>query len=177
MKTVILEPPPAEVTMLLERRRALGQDRHDEVWEGVYHVVPGPSARHGSVDAQLLLLLAPRAREAGLHATTALNLGENADDFRVPDGGYHRGRPAGRTFVPAAAIVVEVASPEDETYEKFDFYARRGVEEIVVADLAQRRVRCWARAGDVLSEVERSTLLDVEAASLTAGIDWPDDES
>ena len=43
MKTVVLgDPPPALASLIAERQR-LGLDRRDEIWEGDYHVVPGPS--------------------------------------------------------------------------------------------------------------------------------------
>ena len=46
MPTLVKDPPPAGFEELLERRRELGQDLLDEVWEGVYHVNPAPAARH-----------------------------------------------------------------------------------------------------------------------------------
>jgi hypothetical protein len=42
MRTLLPDPPPAELEALLERRTKLGQDRKDEVWEGVLHLVPAP---------------------------------------------------------------------------------------------------------------------------------------
>ena len=35
MATLVNDPPPAEFEALLERRRGLGQDLFDEVWDGV----------------------------------------------------------------------------------------------------------------------------------------------
>jgi hypothetical protein len=35
MRTLLPDPPPAELQPLLERRRRSGADRFDEVWEGV----------------------------------------------------------------------------------------------------------------------------------------------
>lgn len=171
MKTVVLGEQPAEIAAFLARRRALDQDRLDEVWEGDYHVVPGPHPWHGAVDAALAVLLAPYARAARLVATTEFNLGE-LGDFRVPDGGYHRTLPSD-VFVPTAAIVVEVLSPEDETWAKFDFYARHHVDEICVADPGSRNVRWFTLVGDAYDETGSSALLGVSAADLTARIDWP----
>jgi Uma2 family endonuclease len=76
-------------------------------------------------------------------------------------------------FVPTAAIVVEVLSPGDRTYEKFGFYAGQGVEEIVVADPQQRRIECWRRSGDSYRRAARSVLLGLNAAEVTQAIDWP----
>jgi Uma2 family endonuclease len=171
VKTVVLGEQPPEIAAFLARRRALGQDRFDEVWEGDYHVVPGPHPWHGYVDRTLSEVLRPSASAAGLVGTSQFNLGEQ-DDYRVPDGGYHRGVPS-EMFVPTAAIVVEILSPGDETWEKFDFYARHGVEEICVADPRRGVIRWFRLSGGAYQEVDSSALLGIGVADLTASIDWP----
>ena len=171
MKLVVVGHPPVEITSFLARRRALDQDRLDEVWEGDYHVVPAPHPWHGQVLSRLDRLLGPLADAAGLIGTIEFNLGTE-DDYRVPDMGYHR-MPPSEVWVPTAAIVVEVVSPDDETWEKFDFYARHHVEEICVADPMTRQIRWFLLAGDAYKETGASPLLGVTTASLVAGIDWP----
>ncbi len=171
MKTVVVGEPPVEITAFLTRRRALGQDRFDEVWEGDYHVVPAPHPWHGYVESELAALLRAAAQAAGLSVTGQFNLGEQ-NDYRVPDGGYHRGVPS-EVFVPTTAIVVEIVSPHDETWLKFDFYARHRVEEICIADPHQRKIRWFAPAGTTYEETGASSLLVVTSADLEAGIDWP----
>ena len=171
MKLVVVGDPPVEITSFLARRRALGQDRFDEVWEGEYHVVPAPHSWHGQVDSELAALLRPPAKSAGLFITSQFNLGVE-DDYRVPDGGYHRARPSG-VWIATAAIVVEVLSPDDETLLKLDFYARHGVEEICIADPRGREIRWFVLAAGAYEETGASPLLGVTAASLVAGIDWP----
>ena len=117
------------------------------------------------------MLLDRYAKAAGLVATGPFNLGA-PDDYRVPDHGYHRGLPQD-VWVPSAAVVVEVVSPDDETYAKFGFYAARGVDELIVADPQEQLVRCFRRDGLQYIEVEASDLLSVTADELTRGIDWP----
>lgn len=173
MKTVVLGPQPAELQALIQRRQALGLDRFDEVWEGNYHMTPGPSAAHAYLDAQLAGILRPYARAAGLVCTTGFNLGE-PDDYRVPDGGYHRGVPTG-TWVATAAIVVEIVSPDDETYDKFGFYAAHGVDELLIADPVKRAITIWRGASaEGYEPATASSLLNVRAADLVAAVDWPD---
>jgi len=166
------EPAPA-VDDALERRRELGQDLFDEVWEGVYLMSPGPSSAHAIVDSQLVVLLHPYATAAGLVGTGIFNLGE-PNNYRVPDGAYHRGVPTGM-YVPTAAIVVEIVSPGDRTWKKFSFYAAHDVSELLIADPDARTVRLFARrdAGDGYDEVAASALLDITADQLTEGITWP----
>jgi len=171
MKTVVLGPRPQELEALIRRRRTLGLDGFDEVWEDIYHVAPAAHPAHGYVDHALAVLLDPYARAAGLIATGPFNLG-SADDYRVPDHGYHRRLPDD-IWVDSAAVVVEVVSPDDETYAKFGFYAAHRVEELIVADPHDKLVRCFGRHGDHYLEASGSNLLAVPADELTLGIHWP----
>src|SRR5918997_985999 len=110
MSTLVLGSPPPELEALLERRRQAGADRLDEVWQGVHHMVPGPSFEHARVATQLTLLLDAPAREGGLLlAMHEFNLGESEHDFRVPDGGLHRPGAAGMWLSTAALRRLERA--------------------------------------------------------------------
>lgn len=171
VRTVVLGDRPPELQELIERRRRQGQDIFDEMWDGEYHVVPGPSAEHARVYDELMALLRPLARRAGLVTTGPFNVG-GPDNFRVPDGGLHSGNPTG-VFVPTAAAVVEVLSPGDETYEKFPFFANQGVKEIIVADPQHRAVRIWRLEGGCYDDVGRSEVLGVSADGLALDLDWP----
>jgi Uma2 family endonuclease len=177
VRTVILDPPPDAVAAALAERRRRGQDLFDEVWKGELHVVPAPHPRHGRTAAALRRVLADAAAQHGLLDSEPFNLGEPGD-YRVPDGGYFEPdmyiSGLSGTFVATAAVVVEVLSPEDETFEKFPFYAERGVREILVADPAQRRVRCWRLRNGEYEECRRSEVLDVDTAAVAAAIRWPD---
>ena len=155
----------------LEQRRALGQDGRDEVWEGVYHVAPHEHGRNGAVAMQLVLTMAAPAAQAGLVPGGSFNLGEEGD-FRVPDLGFHRGSPD-HLYFTTAALVVEVLSPDDQTYAKFGFYAARGVDELWVVDPVEQTVLMWTLADGRYAEVETSPLLGLTAAGVVAALDWP----
>ncbi|MGQ0743172.1 MAG: Uma2 family endonuclease [Acidimicrobiales bacterium] len=172
MKTVVVGPRPAEIDDLIRRRQAQGSDLFDEVWQGEYHMVPAAGAAHGYIDNVLAVLLDPLARLAGLTGTGPFNLGDPTD-YRVPDRGYHRDVPRG-TWLATAAIVVEIVSPDDETYAKFGFYFARAVDEILVADPSDRRIEMWVRDSDRFRIAPRSQLLDVSSVQLTAAITWPE---
>ena len=167
----MLEPKPAEFEALLERRRALGQDLYDEVWEGDYHMAPAPHSSHGYVGGQLAVLLHPLAQQAGLIDTDPFNLG-SPDNYRVPDRGLLRAVPT-TTYVPTAALVVEVVSPGDETWQKLGFYAAHSVDELLIADPAKRAVTWLVLHGGRYVEAEYSPLLRVDVAKLTEQINWP----
>ncbi len=171
MSTVVLGEQPV-VKAWLDRRRALGQDVFDEVWEGDYHVAPNARAEHAAAATSIMVVLAPHARRTSVRGIGPFNLGVDRNDYRVPDGGWLRGEAKG-LYVPTAAVVLEVLSPDDETFAKFDFYARHGVEEILVAHPTERWVRCYAHDGHAYQQVEGSTVLGVSMESLAAEVDWP----
>jgi Uma2 family endonuclease len=169
MTTIVRGPRPPVLEEWLEQRRRLGQDRYDEVWEGRYVVAPDPHSSHGRVQLALAALLLPAGRRLGVQATTGFNLGQQ-DDFRVPDAGLVP-FPAG-VWHDTAVLVVEILSPEDETFAKLDFYTAHDVQELLVLDWETRTARVFAlqhgQAERDLSEVLRMTTAEIEAA-----IDWP----
>ncbi len=173
MKTVVLGPRPAELEQLIERRHALGIDTYDEEWEGEYHMAPAAHSAHGYLDNVVAELLGPMARAAGLVGIGPFNLG-GPGDYRVPDRGYLRDHPRG-VWLATAAIVVDIVSPDDETFEKFGFYWRHQVDELITVDPAMRAVMLWDRQPDGnYSQSTGAGLLGMTAADLAAAIDWPD---
>lgn len=171
MRTTFVMDPPPVVEDWLARRRALGQDRLDEVWEGEYHVAPEASNRHALIQVQLIELLGPLARRAGLLIGGPINIGRPMD-FRVPDIGYLR-REEDPVWNPTAAIVVEVLSPRDESRAKLGFYHRTGVEEILLVDPDARAVEWLTRGPDAYQAANGSSLLAITSEELSELLDWP----
>jgi Uma2 family endonuclease len=172
MRTLVLDPPTAGLDPLLERRRRSGLDRLDEVWEGVYHMVPAPSHAHGDLESQLHAILRPLARRADLRMIGQSNLGEGEHDFRVPDSALHRPGVHG-TWHPTAALVVEIVSPGDETWEKLPFYAARRVDEVLIVDPQERSVSWLALEDGEYHQIEHSGLIDLGTQELAEQLDWP----
>jgi Uma2 family endonuclease len=181
MTTVILGEHP-EVQTLIEQRRLRGQDTRDEVWEGVYYMTPHAHAHHGLVQIRLGRVLDDLATPRGLTVGAEFNLG-TPDDYRVPDLGVHDGVPDG-LYVATAALVAEILSPNDATFEKFGFYARHGVAEILVVDVDQRSIRIWqlddsspqsggGQSGGQYAQTSESDLLGITGLQLQAMISWP----
>ncbi|MHB1860925.1 MAG: Uma2 family endonuclease [Solirubrobacteraceae bacterium] len=172
MPTVVLDPAPAGLRLLAERRRLLGQDRRDEKWEGVLHMVPGRSFRHATLAAQVKRMLAAPAGKAGLIVSDEFNLGDCEEDFRVPDGGLHR-PGAAEMWLATAALVLEVLSAGDETLAKLPFYAAHHVEEVLIVDSEQRAVRWLGLRDGEYQPVQHSGLVDLGAEQFAQRIDWP----
>src|SRR5579872_355306 len=172
MRTVILDSASAGLERLLEQRRRSGLDRFDEVWEGVLHMVPAPSGEHAHHSHQLSLLLDQPARAAGLFVTSGgFNLGDSEADYRVPDGGLLRQYRG--VWHPTAALVLEIVSPGDESWEKLAFSAAHGVDEVLIVAPDRRAVHWLALAGLGYEAVDRSRVIDLGVDDLTRQIDWP----
>jgi Uma2 family endonuclease len=172
MRTLVLDPPTAGLDEVFEGRRRSGLDRLDEVWEGVYHMVPAPSGPHGDLESQLHAILRPVANLASLKMIGQSNLGESEHDFRVPDSALHRSPPEG-VWHRTAALVIEIVSPGDESWEKLSFYAAHDVDEVLIVDPQERSVSWLALEGDEYRAVEHSRLLDLGAEELAEQLDWP----
>jgi Uma2 family endonuclease len=170
MPTVILDPLPVEIDELLDRRKQLGLDHADEMWDGVLHVNPTPHGRHGRVLQQLTVLLDGPSRAAGLLPLADFNLGAESD-YRVPDGGIHHPGPD-RLYYPTAALVVEILSPDDETWAKLPFYAAHDVEEVLIIDPRKHEVHWFGLRGDRYEQIEQSRLVELGPKELAELIVW-----
>lgn len=147
MRAVLLEVPES----LLAERRRTGADRFDEVWEGVLHMVPAPSAWHQRFGTLLLRVLAPIAETKGLVAAYETNHarpGAGAKDYRVPDLIFARSELWTSFGVEGPAeLVIELLSPGDETHDKLSFYESLGVHEALVIDPETRRTELFLLRG------------------------------
>ncbi|HEU0250585.1 MAG TPA: Uma2 family endonuclease [Solirubrobacteraceae bacterium] len=167
MRTIV-HVPRAEI----ERRQRLGIDGRDEVWAGVYRMIPPPSFAHQCVGEQLAALLAEPARAAGLRPLIReFGIG-SAEDFRVPDGGLLRGEVDG-VWQPTAALVLEILSPRDKTWQKLSFYAAHEVQELLIVDPRKRTVRWLSLRDGRYEPIERSGLIQMGTAELAGLIEWP----
>jgi Uma2 family endonuclease len=172
MPTLVMDPAPAEIDALLERREALGLDHYDEVWEGVLHMNPPPASEHQHLVQQLYDLLGPLARRAGLvPLLQVFAVGEGKDNYRAPDGGLFRAQPHG-VWQQTAALVIEVVSPADKSWDKFDFYAAHDVDEVLIVDRKEHRVHWFALQDGEYRPIERSGLIDLRPSELAEQIDW-----
>jgi Uma2 family endonuclease len=130
MRLAMIEDPH-----LLEQRRRRGNDRFDEVWEGVLHMVPPPFERHGYVSAELGAALRELALPRGLRVAHDIGFYQTKDDFRVPDLAVYRpDQTTARGLEAAAALLVEIVSPRDESRIKLPWYAARDVREVLLID-------------------------------------------
>ena len=149
MRAVLVHVTDAE----LAKRRALGLDIRDEMWEGVLHMAPAPYLEHQRILDQLISFLGGHMRTTGRGTLiSGINVFRKSDDYRIPDltfvaaGRDHLFQKDG-TRGGGPDAVIEIRSPEDETYEKFPFYAALGIAEVVVIDRDTKRTEIYRLAG------------------------------
>jgi Uma2 family endonuclease len=163
----MLEVPQA----LLDDRRTKGLDGSDEMWDGELHMVPPPSERHQAMGAELFLVLAPQAKARGLlprYDPTGLFRPGVDNDWRVPDQVYAPpGVRSERGIEGAAALVVEILSPADETYRKLDWYASVGVGEVLVIEPSTRAVELFANVDGHMVPVTQVVIHSLGVAAET----------
>jgi Uma2 family endonuclease len=148
VKGVLCDVPQS----LLDERRRTGADRWDEMWDGVLHMTPSPSREHQDFQDELRSWIRTHwARPFGNRVHRELNLclpGGWPNDFRIPDlllldpPRFHIDKDT--YFDGAPLVVIEIHSPGDETYEKFDFYAELGVPEVWIIHRDTRKPQLFA---------------------------------
>jgi Uma2 family endonuclease len=181
MKAVVLHVPDEE---LIERHRR-GADRFDEMWEGVLHMAPAPAYEHQRIVSAIDRFLGPlcerRGRGVLAIAINVFNETSAAPDYRIPDFTFIASGRDGllaRDGVRGGApdAVIEIRSPDDETYDKLPFFARLGVREVIVVDRDTRRPEIFRLAGPQYVAVQadpdrwlRSDVLKVRFGSTDTG--------
>jgi Uma2 family endonuclease len=149
MRVLFLEAPQD----LLDERRRIGADRRDEMWNGVLHLVPLGSGPRQQFSAEFLMLVGPLVKRRGLKMRYYPGFFRTDDDYRVPDFAIFREGQSSERGVEAADLVVELRDPGDETYEKIDFYADRGVQEMLILHPEERRAEIYRAYGSRLLPV------------------------
>jgi Uma2 family endonuclease len=127
---------------LIQWRKQTGADMWDEMWEGVLHMPPLPNREHQdfqwSFETWLRTFWARPGGNRVYHEINLASPGGWPHDYRIPDllllTPDRFGIDRNEYFEGPPTVVVEIRSPDDESYEKFPFYAKLGVPEVWVVD-------------------------------------------
>jgi Uma2 family endonuclease len=170
----ILVTEPDLKRKLLRRRKAWGQDHHDEVWNGVYVMSPLANNEHQRLVARLYYVLQEAfGFDSPVEARTGVNVSDRNEgwekNFRVPDvvvrlpGGVAQDR--GEYWLGGPDFVIEVASRGDRSRKKRPFYAKIGVREMMVVDRDPWAVELYRLAAGELKLAGKSTLEDSQSVA------------
>lgn len=150
MKAVMSQVPEH----ILEWRRQTGAGRRDEVWEGVLHMVPDPTIGHQDLAFAVAHWLKLHwARPRGRRVLPEVDVSRPGipnwtKDFRCPDlvvlTGDDRAIDRDTHFEGGPAVVIEIRSPGDDSYDKLPFYAAIGCLEIWIVDRDSRASEVYA---------------------------------
>ncbi len=140
--TVLINDPLVASQVRAEREASDG-NIHDEVWDGVYVVSPSPNIEHQRLITRLWLAFtnAVEVPGAGIVCNN-VNVSDRdegwIDNYRIPDVSvFLAGNPAKNCkthWCGGPDFAVEILSPNDLALEKFPFYARIGVRELMIID-------------------------------------------
>ena len=151
MRAVLLEVSPED----LERRRKLGLDRWDEMWEGVLHMAPAPNVSHQRMQRDLggflNALVTRKHRGEVLSGVNVFNDAAVEPDYRIPDHSFvsteRESLIQDNGIHGAPDAVIEIRSPGDESYAKLSWFAKLGVREAILIDRDSRVVEVYRLAG------------------------------
>jgi Uma2 family endonuclease len=159
--------PPGAMKRLLHKRRVCGGDRYDEVWNGVYVLMPMGDNEH----QELAFELAGAIKQGiGEHARARIFPGTNVSDreddwrknFRCPDVAvFLPGNPAEDRethWLGGPDFAAEIVSLRDRSRQKFAFYAKVGVRELLLVDRKPWCLELHRRSGASWDLVGRSDL-------------------
>ena len=146
----------------LAHRRSIGLDRWDEMWDGVLHMTPAPSLEHQRILDRMIGFLESHLRTTGrgllISGINVFNDAAAHSDYRIPDLTFVA---AGRDRVfrhdgvhGGPDAVIEIRSPEDETYDKLPFYASLDTRELIVIDRDTKRPEVYRLAGSRLVSLQ-----------------------
>lgn len=179
--TMIVSNPNVQEEIIAQRQAA-GRDRPDEVWEGVYNIMPDPNNEHQDLVGDLTAILKPVVQWQDLwRVFPGCNVSDQTEDwtrnYRCPDVTvYLEGTPAedrGAYWYGGPDFAVEIISPHDRSREKFDFYAAVGTRELLLIDRDPWALELYRLTGEELKLVGRSDLENAAVVtSEVAPLSW-----
>jgi Uma2 family endonuclease len=170
MAIVSLEP--GELKRLIRERRDSGGDRWDEVWDGVYVMPPLADNEHQRMGLDLAIdirnALGPDER---IQIFAGCNVSDQPKrwrrNYRCPDVAvFLPGNPAedrGSHWFGGPDFAIEILSPFDRSREKFGFYTKVGVRELLLVDRRPWQLEIHRLEGDRFVRAGRSDLDDSTA--------------
>lgn len=158
-----------KVRRIIHRRRRLGLDRKDEVWNGRYIIMPDPDNVHQDLVGSLLTVLRIVISWAKLgNAYPGCNISDREEkwtsNYRVPDVTvFLNDNPAKNRnthWFGGPDLAVEVVSDNDKSRKKLDFYASVGTRELLIVDRVPWQLELFRLTDGELVSVGKSSVAD-----------------
>ncbi len=164
--------PPDTHKRLIRRRRKSGRDRYDETWDGVYVMSPEADLDHQELSTSLASALIQATESQPRHRIySGANVSDRSkgwtENYRVPDVAvFSPGNPAEKRkayWLGGPDFAVEVVSEGDRSREKFEFYAKVAVRELLLVDRDPWRLELYRNHGEELVLAGTFILGDVQS--------------
>jgi Uma2 family endonuclease len=169
---------PIQLAELIRDRRKRGGDRHDEVWDGVYVMSPLADNEHQELGLDLAMVIKRSLGQGtSIRVLPGCNVSSRAklwkQDYRCPDVAvFLPGNPAEDCqthWYGGPDFALEIESPFDRSREKFDFYAKVGVRELLFVARHPWSLELFRRAGKECELIGKSEP-DVQSALLHSAV-------
>jgi Uma2 family endonuclease len=167
---------------LVAERRAAGMDKYDEVWDGVYVIMPLPNNEHQELVGRINNYLFTAVEIPGLgRVFPGVNVSDRREDweqnYREPDVAVFlndsHAENCGTHWLGGPSLDVEIVSRHDRSREKLEFYAHLGVEELLIVDRQSWRLELYRLHEGRLEEAGVSTVDDSQPLTTQAApITW-----
>ncbi len=150
---------------LIAKRRAMGVDKFDEVWEGVYIMAPMANDEHQDLVSDLTTVLNIAVDWVGLgKVRPGVNVSDQEHDwqynYRCPDVvvflNNTQAENRGSHWLGGPDFAIEVVSKHDRAWEKLPFYAKVGVRELMLIDRDPWKVTLYRLQDGELVEAGQS---------------------
>lgn len=149
----------------IAKRKALGIDRWDEVWDGVYIVPSLPNNEHQELQALFLMPLLETVSAPGLgYVAAGVNVTDRHPDweenYRGPDVVVYlkttKAINHGTHWLGGPDFLVEIISPSEDPMAKFDFYAKVKSQEVMIVERDPWAIELYRLKGKKLVLAGRS---------------------
>jgi Uma2 family endonuclease len=189
MSTLINDPTvEPQIQAIIARRREIGADHHDEVWEGVYFMSPAPNNRHQDLVGKLTAILQdvigwPELGEVHPGVNVSDRETNWRENYRVPDVTvFLKGTTARNCdthWLGGPDFLIEIASLGDRSHEKLPFYAGVGVREALIINRHPWQLELYRlEAGELrlvsVATVQNTIVLAPEVVPLTFALELGD---
>ncbi|MCA9053301.1 MAG: Uma2 family endonuclease [Planctomycetaceae bacterium] len=152
---------------VIAHRRANGSDRWDEVWDGVYVLMPLPNDELQGLVNRFCTILDLVIGLPGLGLVRpGVNISNRDDDwtanYRCPDVVVFTNGTAAENrethWLGGPDFAIEVVSPDDQTWDKLPFYESVGTRELLIVDREPWSLELYRLQDGRLQSVGTSTV-------------------
>jgi len=152
---------------MIAKRKALGLDRYDEVWNGVYVMPPMPNNEHQQLVSRVNSIMQDVVGWTGLgDVLPGVNVSDRIKgwkkNYRIPDVAvFLKGGIAvnhGTHWVGGPDWLTEILSPDEEPDEKLEFYEKVRAREVLAIYREPWRIELYQLQADKLVLAGKSDL-------------------